>query len=194
MATGPGHTAYVNSGPAAPFTAHGSPFTVSRPEDGRAHAHVLTQTPAILVYLAAKAENLPPAADPAGAKCLERLIFQAMDVSGPMAQRACLARRYAVKHAAAMVELTERALSFYRLLDHRLGESRFLAGDSYSIADIMAYPAARGFEHDKFAALYHIHRWLTEVESRDRVVRSLARLTALHAARESGTRRDVLST
>lgn len=163
-------------------------------DDGSPGRLVLTQTPAILVYLAAKAGNLPPPADCAGAKCLEWLIFQATDISGPMAQRAYLARRDAVKHAAAMAELKERALSFYRLLDHRLGESRFLAGDSYSIADTMAYPAAREFEHDEFAALHHIDRWLTEVGSRDAAVRGRARLTALHAARESGTRRDGLST
>ncbi len=144
---------------------------------------VLTQTPAILVYLAAKTGSLPLLASAAGAKHLEWLMFQTTDVSGPMAQRAYLARHDATRHAAAMAKLKERALSFYRLLDHRLGESRFLAGDSYSIADIMAYPAARGFEHDEFPALRHVSRWLTEVGSREPVVRGLSRLAQLHAAR-----------
>lgn len=144
---------------------------------------VLTQTPAILVYLAAKTGSLPASASAAGAKHLEWLMFQTTDISGPMAQRAYLARRDATQHAAAMAELKERALSFYRLLDRRLGESRFLAGDSYSIADIMAYPAALEFEHVEFPALRHIGRWLTEIGSREPVVRGISRLAELHAAR-----------
>ena len=141
---------------------------------------VLTQAPAILIYLAEKSGKCLPRNSSARAKCLEWLMFQAMDVSGPMAQRAFLQRRGNAKFAPAMSELKERALKFYHVLDDRLGVARFLGGDAFSIADIMAFPTADSFEHQEFSQLRNVARWLSDIASREPVFVAIERLEKLH--------------
>ena len=65
------------------------------------------------------------------------------------------------------------AKSIYRDLDERLGQSEFLAGESYTIADIATWPwIARHEWHDIGLANYNnLSRWYIEISKRPAVVK-----------------------
>lgn len=93
-------------------------------------------------------------------------------------------------HFAAKAESTEpgglssyaadrflnEALRLLKVLDNRLADASYVAGDAYSIADIMSYPwVLGGLDRLKPAAgaalpeLTHIERWLTAISARPAV-------------------------
>ena len=63
--------------------------------------------------------------------------------------------------------------TIYRDLDERLGQSKFLAGDKYTIADIATWPwIARHEWHDVGLTNYkNLTRWYLEIAKRDAVIR-----------------------
>ena len=67
-------------------------------------------------------------------------------------------------------EITKR---IYEDLDERLDQSKFLAGESYTIADIATWPwIARHQWHDIGLANYsHLSRWYIEISNRSAVVK-----------------------
>jgi len=67
-------------------------------------------------------------------------------------------------------EITKR---IYEELDERLGQSKFLAGENYTIADIATWPwIARHQWHDIGLANYnHLSRWYVEISKRSAVVK-----------------------
>tara|TARA_B100001250_G_scaffold335063_1_gene301178 strand:- start:225 stop:638 length:414 start_codon:yes stop_codon:yes gene_type:complete len=67
-------------------------------------------------------------------------------------------------------EITKR---IYEELDERLGQSSFLAGESYTIADIATWPwIARHEWHDIGLANYNnLSRWYVEISKRSAVVK-----------------------
>ena len=67
-------------------------------------------------------------------------------------------------------EITKR---IYEDLDERLDQSKFLAGESYTIADIATWPwIARHQWHDIGLANYiHLSRWYIEISKRSAVVK-----------------------
>ena len=67
------------------------------------------------------------------------------------------------------------ARSIYHDLDERLGQSKFLAGESYTIADIATWPwIARHEWHDIGLANYNnLSRWYIEISKRPAVVKGV---------------------
>ena len=65
------------------------------------------------------------------------------------------------------------AKSIYRDLNERLGQSKFLAGENYSIADIATWPwIARHEWHDIGLAKHsNLSRWYLEISKRPAVYR-----------------------
>jgi len=63
--------------------------------------------------------------------------------------------------------------SIYRDLDERLGQSKFLAGENYTIADIATWPwIARHEWHDIGLKNYsHLTRWYLEISKRPAVLK-----------------------
>ena len=75
----------------------------------------------------------------------------------------------------AITRYQDETLRLYRVLDTRLGEAEFLAGD-YSIADIATWPWVRlyfwaGVSIDD---LPHLRRWCETMEARPAVQRGIA--------------------
>jgi GSH-dependent disulfide-bond oxidoreductase len=130
---------------------------------------------AILIYLAEKSGQLLPA-DPGGrSRVIQWLMFQVGGL-GPMLGQAQHFRRFAPQPLPYAIErYTSEALRLYGVLDRRLGESEFLAGSAYSIADIAAYPWVgraewQGVPLDRFP---HVRRWLDAVGRRPAVQRGM---------------------
>ena len=96
---------------------------------------------AILVYLAEKCGRFIPKDARARVACMEWLMWQ-MGGFGPMLGQAHHFRRFAKeKLPYAIDRYTNEARRLYGVLDKRLGEAEYLAGE-YSIADMATLPWA----------------------------------------------------
>lgn len=129
---------------------------------------------AILLYLAEKTGRLMPT-DPQGrSRVIQWLMFQMSGV-GPMQGQANVFFRYfPEKLQPAIDRYQNETRRLYTVLDTRLKESEFLAGD-YSIADIATWPWVR--VHDwagvSVDGLPHLQRWLEAIAQRPAVQRGL---------------------
>jgi GSH-dependent disulfide-bond oxidoreductase len=100
----------------------------------------LMESGAILLYLAEKHDQLI-LRDPAGRwKCMEWLMWQ-MGGAGPMLGQAHHFVHFnPEKSEYARERYSKEAARLYGVLDKRLGESAYLGGAEYSIADIASWP------------------------------------------------------
>ena len=140
--------------------------------DGKPYS--LFESGAILMYLAEKTGQLMPA-DMAGRyRVIQWLMFQ-MGGIGPLLGQAHHFRVYAPEQIDYAVErYTNEAGRLYAVMDRRLGESEYLAGD-YSIADIACFPWLRrperqGQSHDDFP---NLKRWFDTIAARPAVQRGV---------------------
>ena len=129
---------------------------------------------AIMIYLAEKHGRFLPSAGLARYQALQWLMFQ-MGGFGPMLGQTHHFLRYAPEKVPyAMERYHKETQRLYGVLDARLAETPFVAGD-YSIADMALYPwAARHEWHDTDLAAYpHVERWYHEIGTRPAVVRGM---------------------
>ena len=141
--------------------------------DGRPMS--LFESGAILIYLAGKTGRFLPESDRGKFVTLEWLMFQMAHV-GPMLGQAHHFRRYAKEPIPYAIErYTNEATRLYRVLDKRLGEVEYLAGD-YSIADMAVYPWLRPYkwQGQDIAAWPNLQRWYSAIRKRPAVQRGLA--------------------
>lgn len=131
---------------------------------------------AILIYLAEKAASPQWPADPRQRMdVLQWLMVQMGDV-GPMFGQALHFKRYAdVTIPYAIARYGDEVERLCRVLDGRLAERDYLAGD-YSIADIATYPwiaHAPGLGLD-WARTPNLKHWFDAISARPAVQRGLA--------------------
>ncbi|MFI8746852.1 glutathione S-transferase family protein [Pseudomonas sp. NPDC077186] len=129
---------------------------------------------AILIYLAEKTGQLLPSDAKGRSLALQWLMFQ-MGGVGPMQGQANVFFRYfPQKLQGAIDRYQHETRRLYEVLDARLGEVEYLAGD-YSIADIATFPWVR--VHDwagvSLDGLAHLQRWLDAIAARPAVQRGL---------------------
>ena len=133
----------------------------------------LFESGAILIYLAEKSGKLMPKEARGRYNVLEWLMFQMASV-GPMLGQAHHFRRYAPEQIQYAIDrYTNEAKRIYNVIDKRLAEAPYLAGD-YSIADIATYPWLRPhkWQGQQLEDFPHLKRWLESVRARPAVVRA----------------------
>lgn len=164
--------------------------------DGQALA--LFESGAIMMYLAEKAgSDLLPTNRREYYAVMQWLMFQMSGV-GPMLGQAHHFRKYAPERIEYAVDrYTKEAQRLYRVLDQRLSESEYLAGDRYSLADIATYPWLRPYkwQGQDIAEWPHLQRWYSAIRARPAVQRGLAVLSEKvdrSGAKPSGDRWDNL--
>ena len=129
---------------------------------------------AILIYLAEKTGKFLPADARGRYAVLEWLMFQ-MGSIGPMFGQANHFRAYAPeKIPYAIDRYTNEASRLYGVMDRRLADHAYVAGD-YSIADIaifpwMRYGDRRGVNVEEFP---NVKRWFESIDARPAVKRGL---------------------
>ncbi|MGL4318030.1 MAG: glutathione S-transferase family protein [Pseudomonas sp.] len=146
------------------------PAIVDRENDGFA----VFESGAILIYLAEKTGQLMPSDVKGRSRVLQWLMFQ-MGGVGPMQGQANVFFRYfPEKLQGAIDRYQHETRRLYEVLDSRLGEAEYLAGD-YSIADIATFPWVRVHEWAGVAVdgLEHLQRWLAAIDARPAVQRGL---------------------
>ena len=125
---------------------------------------------AILVYLAEKAGQLLPTDALGRSVALQWLMFQ-MGGIGPMQGQANVFFRYAPEKIPFAIErYHNETRRLYSVLDRRLEEVEYLAGD-YSIADIATWPwvLIHGWSGVEVEGLPHLERWIEAVGARPAV-------------------------
>lgn len=133
----------------------------------------LFESGAILEYLAEKCGKLLPA-DPRGRwETLQWLYWQVGGL-GPMLGQNHHFLSYAPERIPYAIDrYVKEACRLYRVLDTRLADREFIAGD-YSIADIACYPWIRPYERQRqdLAMFPHVARWMRVMENRPAVRRA----------------------
>jgi GST-like protein len=136
------------------------------------------ESAAILAYLAKKAGKFMPS-DPEGRyRALEWLMFQIANI-GPMFGQAYHFRSGAPERVPYAVDrYTNEVGRLLGVMERRLGEAAYLAGEEYSIADIASWPWVRnaysyGQNMDEFP---NVTRWIAEIAQRPAVRRGLKAL------------------
>ena len=133
---------------------------------------------AILWYLAEKSPGLMPSDPVERVRALEYVFFQAGGI-GPMFGQAGWFMRNQVQVPMAIQRYQAESRRLANVLEHRLLEVPWLAGKTYSVADIMNFgwlrtPAYAGLDAAEHPA---VARWVARIAARPAVVRGLAALT-----------------
>ncbi len=136
----------------------------------------LFESGAILLYLVQKTGRLWPP-DARGAYLALQWLMWQMGGFGPMLGQAHHFRRFAPEQVPYAIErYSNETRRLYGVLDKRLGEAAYLAGDDYTMADIATFPwAARHEWHGiDLADFSNVKRWYDAIAARPAVVRGMA--------------------
>ncbi len=134
---------------------------------------VLTQSVAILLYLAEKTGKLIPESLPARAKVYEWMNFHAVDIGSTIFNAFYLQQRCSPKQIEAAEKLTSKIHEHYRYFDEQLANNEYLAGGNYSIADITALPVVIT-QQQKLNEYPNLTRWVQQLKQRPAVQRGMA--------------------
>ena len=145
------------------------------PEGPDGQPIALMESGAMLIYLAEKTGKLMPTDAHGRMAALQWLMFQ-MGGVGPMLGQNHHFRNYAPEQLPyAIKRYTDETTRLYKVLDARLGESAYLAGAEYSIADIATWPWLRYWDKQgqDLGAHPKLKRWFDTIAARPAVIRGL---------------------
>ena len=133
---------------------------------------------AIMMYLAEKAGKFWPQATRMKYEVTQWVVWQ-MANQGPKFCECGHFRRLKDSQgdqSYAVRRFGDEANRLYGVLNNRLYDNPYLAGDQYTIADMICYPWSvnfRGFGQD-IEEFQHVKRWMAELAERPAVVRGMA--------------------
>lgn len=142
---------------------------------------VLSESAAILVYLAEKTGKLLPATGPARAAAFEQLFFHASGLS-PAFGNIGYFRKFAPEPVPiAIARFGTEAQRVVSLLDKLLEQRSYVAGDELTIADIahFGWLWRRQFAEVSIDNLPNLRRWYDALEARPAFARGIAHTAAL---------------
>ncbi len=138
---------------------------------------------AILLYLAKKAKAF------AGDTLRERVavkewLFWQVGGLGPMAGQMSHFVRFAPEQVPYGIKrYTDETMRLLGVLDRRLADNAFLAGDRYSVADMASYPWVRAIAtmaEPMVADFAHLRRWKETIDARPATVTAYAKGNAVN--------------
>jgi GST-like protein len=135
----------------------------------------LFESGAILIYLAEKTGRFLPTAARPRLEVLQWLMFQMGNI-GPFFGQAHHFRRFAPEQIPYAIErYTNETRRLYGVMDRRLGDVDYLAGE-YSIADIATYPwaARHPWQGVDLAEFPNVERWYDAISARAAVAKGMA--------------------
>ncbi|WP_148864403.1 glutathione S-transferase family protein [Marinobacter fonticola] len=140
------------------------PVIVDRDNDD----FVVFESGAILIYLGEKYGKLYPSDPKVRFQVLQWLMFQMGGVGPMMGQANVFYRYFPEKIQPAIDRYQNECRRLFEVLDSRLAESPYLAGDEYTIADIANWTWVRTHKWSgaSVEGLDHLNRWLDELGQR----------------------------
>jgi GSH-dependent disulfide-bond oxidoreductase len=141
----------------------------------------LTESGAILIYLAEKTGKLLPKSGSARARVFEQMFFHLTGIGPALGQAGFFKRQASEKIPLAIDRFQNESERVLAVLEGVLAQRRFVAGLDFSIADIahFGWLWRREFAGIDFEATPHIARWYEEVAARPAVQRAIERVTSL---------------
>lgn len=134
---------------------------------------ILWETGAILLYLAEKTGRFLPADPAPRATCWQWLMFQVSGI-GPMFGQEVHFTHYAKdRHEYAIARYSREVDRLMMVLDKRLGEAEWLAGDDYSIADMAMLPYLPRQLAEKAGRFPNVERWAAVMFARPAVAEGM---------------------
>ncbi|PUE26412.1 glutathione binding-like protein [Limnohabitans sp. Jir72] len=130
---------------------------------------------AMLIYLAAKTGKFMPKSDRAKYEVLQWLMFQ-MGGVGPMLGQAHHFRIYAPeKIEYGINRYTNEAKRLYGVMDKQLQSQPWIAGKTYSIADMAIFPWLRSWQNQgiDWADYPHLKAWFDRIAERPAVQKAV---------------------
>ena len=148
---------------------------------------------AILIYLAEKTGQFLPKELAARMTVIQWLMLQMSGV-GPMFGQLVHFKRFAPPgNDYSLSRYQTEVKRIYDVLETRLGQSAYLGGAEYSIADIATFPWTRG--HDFMGVKWDDHpncaRWFNAIAERPAVKRALAKVETIPSVREQAKPEDM---
>ena len=143
------------------------------PTDGGAPIS-LFESGAILLYLAEKTGKFIPQ-DLRGRQEALQWLFWQMGGLGPMAGQNHHFSQFAPeKIPYAIKRYVDETARLYGVLDRRLADRTFVAGEEYSIADMAIYPwiVSHKWQSQKLEDFPHVERWFNHIKQRPATVRA----------------------
>ncbi len=157
---------------------HRMPALVDHDPAGGGAPIGIFESGAIMMYVAEKIGCFWPQ-DVRGKYAVTQWVIWQMANQGPKLGENGHFRRLGDKQgdqSYAIRRFTDEANRLYGVLNNRLYESRYLAGDAYTIADMISYPwtvnwKVQGQDIEEFK---HVKRWQEELAARPGVQRGMA--------------------
>ena len=134
----------------------------------------LFESGAILLYLAEKTGRFIPQ-DLRGRQEALQWLFWHMGGLGPMAGQNHHFNRFAPEKVPyAIQRYVKETARLYGVLDRRLADRAFVAGDDYSIADMAIYPwiVPHAYQEQDLDDFPHVKRWFQAIQARPATVRA----------------------
>ena len=147
------------------------------PLDG-GHPVALFESGAILMYLGEKTGRFIPA-DDRGRWAMQQWLFWQVGGLGPMAGQQNHFRRAGEQIPYAIERYTTETGRLYGVMNRRLADQAYLAGEEFTIADMAAYPWTAPYDllNQPIDSFPHVKRWLESIEDRP-AVRKAYRIAA----------------
>jgi len=148
----------------------------TQPADG-GDPITIFESGAIMMYLAEKAGRFYPQDVRARYEVNQWLIWQ-MANQGPKSGEAGHFRRVGENEgdqSYALTRFRDEVNRLYGVMNNRLYDRRYLAGDEYTIADMISYPWTAGWEQqgENLDDFPYFKRWFEELSERDGVKRGM---------------------
>ncbi|WP_024683095.1 glutathione binding-like protein [Pseudomonas syringae] len=146
-----------------------------QPADGGAPLS-LFESGAILLYLAEKTGQFIPQ-DLRGRQDVSQWLFWQMGGLGPMAGQNHHFNRFAKEKIPYAIErYVKETARLYDVLNKRLADRQFVAGDEYSIADMAIYPwiVPHTYQQQNLDDFPHLKRWFDSIAGREATQRAYA--------------------
>src|SRR5262245_6005997 len=154
--------------------------------------YTVFESGAILLYLAEKSGKFLPKDTAAKYEVIQWLMIQLTGV-GPMFGQWVHFKMFAPAGSEyGQARYTSELKRLYEVLEQRLGQTKFLGGDEYSIADIATFPWTRN--HDAQGVKWdnnpNLARWFNTIAERPAVKAALAKVAVIKSNRETASDDD----
>jgi GSH-dependent disulfide-bond oxidoreductase len=155
--------------------------------------YTVIESGAILLYLADKSGRFLPADTAQRFEVIQWLMIQLTGV-GPMFGQLTHFKRYApAGNDYSLSRYQTEVRRLYDLLEQRLGNTAYLGGADYTIADIATFPWTRN--HDLQGVRWddkpNLTRWFNAIVARPAVKRALAKVEAITSSRDNAKPEDL---
>jgi GSH-dependent disulfide-bond oxidoreductase len=153
--------------------------------------YTVVESGAILMYLAEKTGKFLPKDLAKKYDVLQWMMIQ-MSGIGPNFGQLFHFKTFAPKdkdNSYSLARFQTEVKRLYEVLEKRLGQAPYLAGDDYSIADIATFPWTRA--HDLHGVKWednpNLARWFAAINARPAVQAMIAKVSAIKSNRDTAT-------